>query len=528
MLRAGEVKGRQETSSSAQGVRGRYVLLVGECGALEESLKGSVGGVSAGGSGGVRVESCGDWFEAVSRLARRSYDAVVLPAELAERRAEAAVRTVREAAGEARIVVVSGPGHEGLARRMVGMGCDEYLVWPVSAGELVGALKLETAEPVRAERTAEQAAERAAEAAPKVAKAVEEERAAETSRSAGGGNAAGAGLAGGHFGNGAVAMSTPFTLAGLAVAEVVLDALVREPGDAAKAAIRELNARLPGGARLELQRVVDRDPTVPPGMTLLSRVIRPAVVSETVPGALEAGDRDAWVLHLFLSVALDEQSGADLLGQVAQQIGRVLELQDRHCRLQKLAITDDLTGLYNARYFRHFLERILARAKEGRFPVTLLMFDIDSFKKYNDSYGHPVGDEILKQTARMIQRSVRDHDLVARLGGDEFAVVFWEKDGPRQVIGNGAGGTGKVSSGKPPQSPIAVFERFKRMIAGHDFEALGPTGRGQLTISGGLAVYPYDARTPEELIEAADKALMFGAKRSGKNTIHLVGQEEGK
>ncbi len=97
----------------------------------------------------------------------------------------------------------------------------------------------------------------------------------------------------------------------------------------------------------------------------------------------------------------------------------------------ELAITDELTGLYNGRYFRHFLSRIIERGRAMRFPVTLLLFDIDDFKKYNDKFGHGVGDEILSQTATLMRRCCRDHDLVARIGGDEFAVVFWEKEGPR-------------------------------------------------------------------------------------------------
>ena len=489
MHMTGANNGHHAAANTAEGSRARSVLLVGDACDLEATLARSR----------AHVERCDDWFDAVATLARKSFDAVVLPPAPAERRAESAVRTLRHAAGDARIVLVTSPAHEGLSRKMLALGCDDYLVRPVLPTELLRALG--------------DAAPPAVEAAPApLVRPPAGTAAAETTAPV-------PAVQDDARRGGVSERPTPFTLAGLAVAEIVLDALVREPADAAAAAIRELNARLPAGARLDLQRVTDRDPTVPPGMNLLSRVIRPAGNTDHLA---DDADRDARVLHLFLSNSLDESAAADLLGQTAAQIGRLLELQDRHCRLQKLAITDDLTGLYNARYFRHFLDRILHRAKDGRFPVTLLMFDIDSFKKYNDSFGHAVGDEILRQTAKMIRRCVRDHDLVARLGGDEFAVVFWEKDGPRQVIG---GGTGKLPTGRPPQSPVSVFERFKRMIAGHDLEALGSTGRGQLTISGGLAVYPYDARTPDELIEAADKALMFGAKKSGKNTIHLVGQE---
>jgi GGDEF domain-containing protein len=134
-----------------------------------------------------------------------------------------------------------------------------------------------------------------------------------------------------------------------------------------------------------------------------------------------------------------------------------------------------------------------------------------------------VGDEILKQTAALIRRCCREHDLVARLGGDEFAVVFWEKDGPRQPKDPNQHGP----SGRPPQAVELIFARFKKLLATHELQALGSSGRGLLTISAGLAVYPWQASTMEELIDLADKRLMFGAKKAGKNSIVLVGGEPG-
>src|SRR5204863_7052439 len=117
-----------------------------------------------------------------------------------------------------------------------------------------------------------------------------------------------------------------------------------------------------------------------------------------------------------------------------------------------------------------------------RFPVTLLLFDIDGFKTYNDQFGHGVGDEILRQTAALMKRCVRDHDLVARLGGDEFAVVFWEKEGPRIPRDPKAAAISRV-----PQGPMQVFRRFQKLIASPEFGNLGSTGKGILTISGAMA-----------------------------------------
>jgi GGDEF domain-containing protein len=181
----------------------------------------------------------------------------------------------------------------------------------------------------------------------------------------------------------------------------------------------------------------------------------------------------------------------------ARFVGKLVSLQDRHNGLQKLAITDELTGLYNARYFRHFLSRIVDKARAMHFPVTLLLFDIDDFKKYNDQFGHGVGDEILRQVAALMKRCTRDHDLVARIGGDEFAVVFWDKEGPRQPKDPHSGSL----PGRPPQAPREIFKRFQRLIASEDFPMLGTSGKGVLGISAGLAVFPYEASDIDGLLD---------------------------
>jgi GGDEF domain-containing protein len=159
---------------------------------------------------------------------------------------------------------------------------------------------------------------------------------------------------------------------------------------------------------------------------------------------------------------------------------------------------------------------------ERQFKVTLLLFDIDNFKKYNDDFGHCVGDEILKQTAIVMRGCCREHDVVARISGDEFAVVFWDKEGPRQPREPRDANT-PAPPQRPPHDAAQVFERFRRKIASPELRVLGDTGQGTLTISGGLAVCPWDARTPEELIQLADKRLMFGAKKAGKDSLFLVG-----
>lgn len=485
---------------------------------------------------GSQVERVGDWFEGLSRLHHRTFDALLADGSQIKRRPDAALRRLRDAAGDSRVVLMVHPVDEPLARKIVagkvGSGtCDEYVVLPVSPREIAQVLRSgEAREPAPVAGKAEsesgwyEASERLG--APRPVSPVVAQGASAMQGASRGGAAGGSLPASRHVvvGSGG---GPALTLAGLAVAEIVLEALVREPGDAAGHALRALNEKLPAGAQLLLKESTERDLPVPPGMTQLSKLLPRVGPSGAhlarVPASASTPEEAPRVLHLQLDRSFDDRAGMELLEQIAPQIARILELQDRHTRLQKIAITDDLTGLHNCRYFKHFLEKTLVKAREQRFPVTLLLFDIDNFKKYNDTYGHAVGDEILRQTGRMMRRCVRDHDVVARLGGDEFAVVFWEKDGPRQPL---PGQKYVPAPGRPPQSPVTVFQRFKKLIASHDFEALGSSGKGQLTISGGLAVYPYDAHNAEELIEAADKALMFGAKKSGKNTLSLVGDDD--
>jgi diguanylate cyclase (GGDEF)-like protein len=180
---------------------------------------------------------------------------------------------------------------------------------------------------------------------------------------------------------------------------------------------------------------------------------------------------------------------------------------------RRLAITDDLTGAHNRRYFMHMAARLLEEARRRRVRSTLLLYDIDDFKRYNDGFGHAAGDEILRETAELMQQIVRKGDLVARVGGDEFAALFCEF-GPVRQAGS-----------QPIQTPYQLVDRFRKAVNSHEFKSLGPSARGTLTISGGLACFPWDGATVEQLLAAADKA-MLAAKASGKNNIYLVGGEE--
>lgn len=192
--------------------------------------------------------------------------------------------------------------------------------------------------------------------------------------------------------------------------------------------------------------------------------------------------------------------------------------ESRLRQLEKLATTDELTGLKNRRYMWEFARQIIERVRDKNGRVTLLMFDIDDFKHYNDIYSHSAGDEILRQAAVLMKRSCRAHDVVGRIGGDEFAVIFWDDPAKMQ----GAQSERRSALAEHPHEAIFISQRFRRELNRAELNLLGPEGKGVLSISGGLASFPRDGKNIQELFEQADKALLE-AKRSGKNRIYLVG-----
>ena len=204
-----------------------------------------------------------------------------------------------------------------------------------------------------------------------------------------------------------------------------------------------------------------------------------------------------------------------VLRQIAQVLGPLVDMGRETAALQKLAVTDELTGLYNRRYVYEFSEQVLARAHLERFEVTVLLFDVDDFKRYNDTYGHATGDEVLRETADLMRRCSREHDLVGRFGGDEFVMIFWDATERREP------------NSRHPETAFALSERFRHTVSTHDYKCLGPEAKGTLTISGGLASFPWDASTVDDLFARADDALLQ-AKASGKNLIYIVGRENNK
>ena len=171
-----------------------------------------------------------------------------------------------------------------------------------------------------------------------------------------------------------------------------------------------------------------------------------------------------------------------------------------------MAFQDTLTGAWNRRFFDAFLRDSVAKAAQRRRPVTVMVFDIDDFKRYNDEFSHEAGDEILRETVRLLNSVIRKGDRVCRIGGDEFAVIFADPEAPR------------APGSTHPETVEQIARRFQDQVCRTKFPKLGLEAPGTLSISGGLATYPWDGTDPDQLRRHADQ-LALESKRKGKNVI---------
>ncbi|MCS6862783.1 MAG: diguanylate cyclase [Abditibacteriales bacterium] len=176
------------------------------------------------------------------------------------------------------------------------------------------------------------------------------------------------------------------------------------------------------------------------------------------------------------------------------------EMRATMAELERLATTDPLTGAINRRHFEERLQAECQRAERYKRTLSLLLIDVDHFKEVNDTYGHPMGDCVLREVANVLRASVRSTDVVARCGGDEFAVILLEAE---KEDGDGA---------------RAAAERIRRSVEASPVFTIGQNNPVRVTVSIGVASYPEDAVFPAHLIEAADRAL-YHAKRNGRNRV---------
>lgn len=176
------------------------------------------------------------------------------------------------------------------------------------------------------------------------------------------------------------------------------------------------------------------------------------------------------------------------------------EMRELRRRLAAMALTDPLTGLPNRRHFEDVLRAELDRVRRYGGRCTVAMVDVDRFKHYNDAVGHLGGDTALRELADVMRRELRLNDMVARFGGEEFALIM-------------------INASKAETVPI--LERLRLDVQEHPFRHRDLQPGGRLTVSAGVASYPEDGSSYEELLQRADEAL-YRAKRQGRNRTCLA------
>ena len=193
----------------------------------------------------------------------------------------------------------------------------------------------------------------------------------------------------------------------------------------------------------------------------------------------------------------------ELLARVRTQTRRtryVDILRHRVDRGLELSVIDQLTGLYNRRYMTHQLQQFMQRSVMGAEPLSVMMLDIDHFKRINDTHGHQAGDEVLQEVADRLRQNIRPMDVACRPGGEEFLVILPET---------------------PGDMAFAAAERVRRAVAACEFSVLGNSRHVDVTISAGVSslLGPHD--TMAELLNRADTAL-YQAKSAGRNRVQTI------
>ncbi|MBI5665673.1 MAG: sensor domain-containing diguanylate cyclase [Nitrospirae bacterium] len=220
----------------------------------------------------------------------------------------------------------------------------------------------------------------------------------------------------------------------------------------------------------------------------------------SVPIKIE--DRLAGVLNLSDKIkgGIFNAEDLNLLESFVNNVAIAIErsiLYKQTEKLQKLSITDHLTGIYNRRYLNRRLSEEITRYNRYKHPFSFMMLDLDKFKEYNDTFGHIAGDNLLKNLAHVMEKSLRTIDIAARFGGDEFVTIFPQ--------------TPKIDA---IQISNRLKEKIDKSLSEHNIEL-------PLSISVGLATFPDDASSIMELIEKTDQALYLAKKGGGNRVVYL-------
>lgn len=226
-----------------------------------------------------------------------------------------------------------------------------------------------------------------------------------------------------------------------------------------------------------------------------SLAVLPLIFGETCVGlaVLIAGRKGAF------------EPGALAMAKIlSHQVAAALQNARLYDAMQRKATTDGLTGLTNHRSFQERLDQAIAAVERNPQPLSLILTDIDHFKKVNDNYGHPVGDSVLRRVADILQKVARKNDVVARYGGEEFVILL---------------------PGSDANCAYHLAERLREQV--QETIMLSDQGSFQVTLSLGIAEYRVDARTRSELVDRADQALYWG-KRAGRNCVTLWREIKGQ
>jgi diguanylate cyclase (GGDEF)-like protein len=191
------------------------------------------------------------------------------------------------------------------------------------------------------------------------------------------------------------------------------------------------------------------------------------------------------------------------LKHLAQYFNHLLQtVQEYNSKLEELSVRDPLTGLYNRRKFHEFMRYEIIRAERHEQGFSVIMIDLDNFKYINDTFGHPIGDMVLRELTAMLNEGLRKGDVLARMGGDEFAIIL-----PETPAANG----------------LLVANKLHQALAGREFEL--PVGKIRTTASFSMVGYPEDGKTEDDLYSAMD-VVLYKAKMHGKNQVMTAESNE--
>jgi len=259
--------------------------------------------------------------------------------------------------------------------------------------------------------------------------------------------------------------------------------------------------RMGGMSGLELLQEIKRSHPETQVIIITSNASLDSAITALRAGAYDYLMKPFEDLSLISAVA---ERAAEKINLVRENQALITKLKEKNQELEfsnrvlsEMANRDGLSGLYNHRYFQEVLEKELIRAKRHNHTLALLFIDIDHFKNYNDRNGHPAGDLVIRTIGKILSMTLRHSDLVARYGGEEFTVILPETD---------RGGAERLA------------ENLRKRISEFPFPGRESQPEGVVSISIGIAMYPDNGSSPEEIVGHADISL-YTAKATGRNRV---------